>query len=250
MNIKLLIVAAVTSVILLSTSIHTVPSGSVGFVSTFNVINTETRAPGVTLTLPLIQNIELINVQQVTVPEEFHVQTLDKQVITVSGTAIYNINPDNAATTAINIGTEIDKIKANAFQSQFLATVKQEVAAYNMDDAIGKQEKIGLDIEKKLKNRLDKTGTIKFDSFNLTGFKPSDDVQNAIEQTQVALQRKKQADTDLETAKITAQANKILSDSISPALNQQKAIEKWNGQSQVFNVNGGGGNTSVILPSK
>jgi regulator of protease activity HflC (stomatin/prohibitin superfamily) len=252
MKSSLTVLAASTILVLtlLLTSMHTVPSGSVGFVSTFNVINPETRGPGVTFTIPFVQEIKTINVQQVTVPEEFHVQTLDKQVITVTGTAIYNINPNNAATTAINIGTDANKIKQNAFQSQFLATVKQEVAIYNMDDAIGKQEQIGLDIEKKLRARLNKTGTIKFDSFNLTGFKPSDDVQEAIEQTQVALQRKKQADTDLETAKITAQANKILSDSISPALNQQKAIEKWNGQSQVFNVNGSAGNTSVILPSK
>ena len=250
MKLKLLIAALIATIILVSSSVHTVPSGSVGFVSTFDVINPETRGPGVTFTLPIVQEIKTINVQQVTVPEEFSVQTKDKQVIKVTGTAIYNINPDNAATTAINIGTNADKIKANAFQPQLLATVKQAVAKYDMDAAIGEQEVIGANIEATLKTKLNKTGTIKFDSFNLTGFTPSEDVQNAIEQTQVALQRKKQADTDLETAKVTAQANKILSDSISPTLNQQKAIEKWNGQSQVFNVNGSGGNTSVILPSK
>lgn len=249
MKLKLLLCGVVFVLVVSLSSIQAVPSGSVGFVSTFNVINPATRSPGITFIIPLIQNLKLINVQQVTVPEEFHVQTLDKQVITVNGTAIYNINPSNAATTAINIGTDADKIKQNAFQPQFLATVKQEVSIHNMDEAIGLQGQIASTIEKKLKAKLDAAGVIKFDSFNLTGFKPSDDVQNAIEQVQVALQRKKQAETDLETAKITAQSNEVLSKSISPALNQHQAIEKWDGKTQVFNL-GGSGNPSVILPSK
>ena len=147
MKLKLLIAALIATIILVSSSVHTVPSGSVGFVSTFDVINPETRGPGVTFTLPIVQEIKTINVQQVTVPEEFSVQTKDKQVIKVTGTAIYNINPDNAATTAINIGTNADKIKANAFQPQLLATVKQAVAKYDMDAAIGEQEVIGANIE-------------------------------------------------------------------------------------------------------
>jgi regulator of protease activity HflC (stomatin/prohibitin superfamily) len=249
-NLKLLASGLLLFVIVLSSSMGTVASGYVGFVDTFGVINPEPRSPGITFTIPVIQRLKTINVQQVTVEEEFHVQTLDKQVIKVTGTAIFNINPDNAATTAINIGTDAEKVKQNAFQSQFLATVKQEVATYNMDDAIGKQEQIGSDIEKKLKTRLDKVGTIKFDSFNLTGFKPTEEVQNAIEQRQVALQKKQQAETELETAKITAQSNEILSKSISPALNQQAAIEKWDGKTQVFNLGNSAGNTSVILPSK
>ena len=250
MKLKLLVATIFATLILVSSSVHTVPSGSVGFVSTFNVINTETRSPGVTFTIPFIQDLKTINVQQVTVAEEFHVQTSDNQVITVTGTAIYNVNPKNASITATNIGTDAEKIRANALQSQLLAVTKQIVNTRDMDTAISEQGKIADEIQAKLKAKLDKAGTIEFDALNITGFKPSDDVQEAIEQRQVALQKKQQALTDLETAKITAQSNEVLSKSITPALIQQEAVKKWNGQSQVFNVNGGGGNTSVILPNK
>ena len=42
--------------------------------------------------------------------------------------------------------------------------------------------------------------------------------------------RLKQAQTELEIAKINAQSNKVLSDSITPQLLQKEALEKWNGQ--------------------
>lgn len=244
-TLKIVLGLSALILVLLSISIKVVPSGYVGFVDTLGVINENTRKPGVTFTWPLFQGLKLINVQQNAVPEEFHVQTLDNQIIHVTGTAIYNINESNAARTAITIGTDVEKIKATAFQAQLLAAVKQEVNKKNMQDAISKQGEIATNIQARLTEVLGKNGTITFDSFNLTGFKPSEEVQAAIEQKQVAEQNKLKAQTELEIAEIDAKKNELLSKSLSSLLIQDRTVSKWDGKSQVF----GNTNTSVILPA-
>jgi regulator of protease activity HflC (stomatin/prohibitin superfamily) len=99
-----LLIALAIAITLIALSIKVVPSGTVGVVSSFGVVQSPPRQPGLNFLIPLAQTIQEISIQTKAIPEEFTVQTRDSQQIKVTATATYAINPPNAPAIIANIG--------------------------------------------------------------------------------------------------------------------------------------------------
>lgn len=239
------IVSIALGLILILSAVTIIPSGYVGIKTNLGKISPNVLNPGVNLVIPLIETVNNMSVQQQQVPETFAVQTKDNQLITVTGTAVYNINPSNAANTAIRIGYDPDTISKVVFQPKLLSTTKRVISQYGMEDAISKQAEISTEIQAELIQSLSTDGSIVFDGFNITGFVLNPDVQRSIESKQIALQEKQRKQTELETAQLENQRLSKIGSALTPLLIEQQLIEKWDGKSLLIR-----GNNSVLIDSK
>jgi regulator of protease activity HflC (stomatin/prohibitin superfamily) len=98
---------------------------------------------------------------------------------------------------------------------------------------IDKREAVRTKIEGDLRARLQHYG-IHVDQVNMTNFDFTKEFNDAVERKVVALQNKATAQTDAETARIKAvgeaAAQSAQRRSLTPALLQKLAIDKWDGK--------------------
>jgi regulator of protease activity HflC (stomatin/prohibitin superfamily) len=239
------IIGGVSGLLLLLTllgSISIIPSGSVGVKSTFGKIDNGVLSPGLNLVLPFVQTVNTISVLQTQIDEKFAVQTKDSQLITVTGIAVVNVNPNNAAKTAARVSSNTDQINKVVLQPKLLAVTKSVISGYTMTDSISQQSAISTQIQTELAKLLIADGALDFDGFNITGFVLDPDVQKSIEAKQIASQQKLRKQIELETADLENKRLELIGKALTPLLVQQQLIDKWDGKS-LINY----GNTPLIV---
>jgi regulator of protease activity HflC (stomatin/prohibitin superfamily) len=234
-------------------SIVPVQEGTVHAVYRFGQAQEQILTPGLNIVMPFITSTKQLDVSTKSVPEKFTSLTSDGQQVTITATANYNINGIHAAQTAklVILSGDKDKdsevIKNVALQPILLGEVKQVIAKYPISYVISNQASIGEEIVKGINENLKQQSVISLQSFVVTGIVLDEQVQQAIENKAIALQRQAQAEIDFKTAEIIAKNNDIISKSLTPVLLQDAAIKKWNGNSSVFTVGGSTNSTPVIV---
>ncbi len=245
-TIDKIITILVLVVAIIALSIKIVPSGTVGVVSSFGVVQSPPRQPGLNFLIPFVQTIQEISIQTKAIPEEFTVQTRDSQQIKVTATATYAINPVNAPAIVANIGRTENAVTSVVIQPVLVSSVKRVVTVYAMQEVIENQARISGEIREDIIKELDKQGYVNFRDFAVTGFVLDAEVQKSIEQKQIAIQEKQRKMTELETAQIEAQRLKTLDAVLSDRILLKQAIDKWDGNS-LIPPTASGGNVNLLL---
>jgi regulator of protease activity HflC (stomatin/prohibitin superfamily) len=114
-----------------------------------------------------------------------------------------------------------------------------------MTHIINNQAAVSQEIIELINTSLANQAIINLQNLAITGIVLDPEVQASIEAKAIATQEQEAAVIKAETAKILAQQNDILFKSLTPQILQQKAIEKWNGNTLVFG--NGTSNTPIIL---
>ena len=234
-------------------SLVPVQEGTVHTVYRFGQVQDQILTPGLNLVTPFITSTKQLDVSTKSIPESFTSLTQDGQQVTIKATANYNVNGVHASQTAKLVMLTGDRdrdaelIRSVALQPILLGEVKQVIAKYPISYVISNQAGIGEEIVKGINDILKAQSVISLQSFVVTGIVLDEQVQQAIENKAIALQKQAQAEIDLKTAKIIADNNKIISESLTPVLLQDAAIKKWNGNSSVFTVGGSTSSTPVIV---
>ena len=235
-------------------SVVLVQEGTVHAVYKFGEAQQQILTPGLNLVTPFITSTKQLDVSTKSIPETFTSLTQDGQQVTIKATANYNVNGVHASQTAKLVMLTGDRdrdaelIRSVALQPILLGEVKQVIAKYPISYVISNQAGIGEEIVKGINEILKTQSVISLQSFVVTGIVLDEQVQQAIENKAIALQKQAQAEIDLKTAKIIADNNKIISESLTPVLLQDAAIKKWNGNSSVFTVgSSNSGSTPVIV---
>jgi prohibitin 1 len=249
-NLDKIILAVGTIVLFIALTVKIVPSGAVGVVSTFGVVQTEARSPGLVFLQPFIQTMRLVSVQTKAIPEEFTVQTRDSQQIKVTATATYAIDPTNAPGVVANIGASETAVNNVVIQPVLISSVKRVVTAYTMQEVIENQAKISAEIREDIAGELQKQGYVNFRDFAVTGFVLDPEVQKSIEQKQIAIQERQRKLTELETAQIEAQRLKTIDVALSDRVLLKQAIDKWDGSSLIPPTAAGGNLNLLLSPQK
>jgi hypothetical protein len=131
-----------------------------------------------------------------------------------------------------------DEITATIIRAQVRDAINLVASKMKVTDIFGAgKEDLLNEVKTLLNQRLGSKGIqIQLITF-VNALRVDKQVQNSINATLTAAQkaaeaenRLKQARTELEIAKINAQSNRVLSESITPQLLQKEALEKWNGQ--------------------
>lgn len=242
-RIAVTVVGAIVCLIVLFGSWYQVPTGNVAIVTQFGKVVREGRE-GLNFKIPLIEtaHIMTIQVQKYESPED--AATHDLQTVTTTIAVNFHLNPDKAREVYTRFGMDYVNTILVPTVSQ---TLKQVTATHPVDFLIQDRVTPQGEEEKLLQNQW-WSPYIGVDAVNLTNFKPSDQYAAAIEQKQVAqqgvqtkLQIQAQAKVDADTAVITAQgianskvvaaqaeaqANDLITKSLSPELLQYQYILK------------------------
>lgn len=221
-----------------------IKTGEIGIVTQFGAVQDRVMQAGINFKAPFIQGVKKINCKTQELTTENNSASKDLQDISMTISINYCVNVEKAPELYKNVGLDYKEI----ILSPILAdTVKSASADYTAEETITKRTELSNKIYESLNKRLNEQG-ITVVNVNIINLNFSETYNQAIEEKNVALQRTLKAQQELETTKIeaekkkvdaqaTADANRILNESLSQenlekqALeNQANAIAKWNGQ--------------------
>lgn len=230
-------------VIMLFNSIVFIKTGEIGIVTQFGAVKERVMKAGINFKVPFIQGVKKINckIQEMTTENES--ASKDLQDISMTVSINYCVNIDRAPELYKTVGKDYKDIILTPILAD---TIKNVSAEYTAEESIIKRAELSNKMYEKLNNRLNEQG-ITITNVNITNLDFSESYNQAIEEKNIATQKTLKAKQELETAKIeaerkvveaqgTADANRILNESLSEENlekqrieNQAKAIEKWNG---------------------
>ncbi len=225
--------------ILILGSFGTISAGNVGVKTrTGKVVGT--IQPGLYFKLPIIEHVTSMDVQTQKDQTDATAASNDLQDVTTTVAVNYHVEPQDASTIFANIGANYaDRVISPAIQE----SIKSITANYTAEQLVTQREEVREKIIALLTGKLLAYG-VKTDSLNIINFNFSPQFNQAIEtkvtaeQNALAAKNKLaqvqyEAQQTIETAKATAEAQRISSAALAAQGGsdyvQLKAIEKWDG---------------------
>lgn len=239
------IVIVIVIIIVISMSVSVVSDGTVGIKKTLGSYNNEELGTGVHLIMPVISSIEIANTKTQTHSETIEVPSKEGLIVDLDISVIFNIKPERASEIKQTVTGDIRETLLMPFirnGMRDLASGYDASALYAQDtrELIGEQlkvkltEKIGDDIF--IKDVLLRKVTLPD--------KVKDAIEDKLDAEQKAQQKEfelqsavKDAEIEVARAEGVAEANKIISQSITKEYLQYKFIEGLNdGNTEVIYV--------------
>ena len=187
-------VAALLVVVLLATSCITqVPTGSTGIVTTFGRVEEYTLEAGFHLKSPAQRVILMDNREQ---KKAFTTQAFssDIQQVDIVGSLNYAINKSTAMTLYREVGTDYyDKL----IMPRLLENTKAIFSKYTAENLVGAREQLSIQIRDNMSREMEKYG-ITVVSISIENVDFTDAFTDAVEAKQVAAQKKLQAEIEQE----------------------------------------------------
>lgn len=247
-------------IITLFSSFKAIPTGYVGVKTRFGKVQDDVIQEGLNTKVPYIEKIVKIDCRTQKIELESATATKDLQEVTFKIAVNYNITKQTANELYRTTGISYQDIIVNP---AILESIKAVTAQYKADELITKRSDVSNKMQETLKNKIENKGFNVID-FNIIDLDFSAEYNQAIEKKQVAEQQAKQAEYELQKAKVEnekkienakaeaevmRQQNKEITDKtleLKRLETQQKLIEKWNGTLptttsddvlSIFNVN-------------
>ena len=232
------------AIIVLFASITTVPTGYVGIKTRFGKVQDDVITEGINIKVPFIEKIVKIDCKTQKAEEENATATRDLQEVTFKIAVNFNIVKNTANELYRNTGKNYEDIILNP---AILESIKSVTAQYTAEELITKRSEVSNKMQETLKEKVEAKGFNIVD-FNIIDLDFSAEYNQAIEKKQVAEQQAKQAQYELEKAKVEnekkianaeaeARVMELQNAQITEKTlrlkeleNQSKLIDKWNGQ--------------------
>ena len=214
--------------------------------------------------------------------ESFNIPTSDGKTVRVNLEFSYRFDAEKVADTFVQFkGRSGEEIKNTFIKPKIIAWTQEVSANYPVTDIFGdKRTAINAELDTYLKQKFEPYGII-IDTVNFTDISVDDETAAAIQKKVTAQQELElatieaqtatiQAEKDREVAKIQAEkekevaeieaqallisanaeaeANRIISESLTSELLEQQKLEKWNGE--LSKVTGEGSNVIVDITDK
>lgn len=235
----------IIAMIILVASITTVPTGYVGVKTRFGQVQDDVIQEGLNLKAPFIEDIVRIDCR--TQKYEIATEASSKDLQKISNLKIvvnYNVDKTNANNLYKEVGQDYQTI---LIEPAILESIKQGISQYTAEETITKRSEVADLIVNLLKEKLENKGVI-VTALNITDLSFSEEFDTAVEQKQIVEQETQKAQYELEKARVenqkkieNAQADAEVMEAQNAQItenylrlkeieNEQKAIEKWNGQ--------------------
>ena len=233
--IKIAIVVAV--VILLMNSFETVGAGERGVVfSKFGGVQELVLGEGLQFKIPFIEDIIQIDVKIQKAETDAPASSKDLQMVSSRIALNYHIDPDAASSVYQDVGL---LYKTRIIDPAVQESMKAATAEFTAEELITRRAEVSLRIKERLSEQLLARNII-VDEFSIIDFNFSPVFNEAIEAKQSAEQSALKAVRDLDRIKVEAEqkvtaaraeaeGQRLQRETITPALLQLRAIEKWNG---------------------
>ena len=238
-----LVIIIIFLLVTVRNSFQSVPTGYVGIKTRFGKVSEDVIQEGLNLKVPYIEKIVLMDCRTQKAEIATSTASKDLQEVSLKIAVNYKVNRDTAYELNRQVGINYESI---IISPAILESVKSVTAQYTAEELITKRAEVSNGMEETLKEKIESRGFNVVD-FNITDLDFSAAYNQAIEKKQVAEQEAKQAEYELQKAKINnekkiaeAEANaKVMqiqdATTTENALKlkeieiQRAAIEKWNG---------------------
>ena len=219
--------------------VKSVPTGHTGIVTTFGKVENYTLEAGVHFINPFSRVIKIDNRTQ-KATAELSAFSSDIQEVSVNYTINYCIDKKNAQNLYKTVGLSyLDTV----ISPKVIEDVKTVMARYTAENLVSSRTEVAQAIEELLIRDLAKYN-IQVVATSIENLDFTDAFTDAVEAKQVAEQNKLKTQTEAETqvikakaeadvklieAEATAQANDLLTESLTDDILNKLAIEKWDG---------------------
>jgi len=243
-------------------SINVVPPGYVGVVVQLGQVQPSPLPPGAYFRPFLLQNI--IDFETRVRPHNFReidAASREYQSVKLTGTLNFSIDGQQADDLYLRVGLDF---AGRVIDAAFSDTIKEIIPRFPVTEILAKREEIRRLTKDSLAVSMGRYGIIVEDVY-LTDISFSPEYTQAIEQKQVAQQAvererevlnqkriqaeqaeadaKGQALAEIARAEGAATANRLLTESITPALIEYQRVQKWDGRMPLYQ-----GDATVMLP--
>jgi regulator of protease activity HflC (stomatin/prohibitin superfamily) len=224
-----------------------VGAGYRGVVMNFGQVQDEILGEGLHWRIPIMQEIKQLSVRVQKTDILAQVGSKDLQEVKLDVVVNWHIDPTKVNKVYQNIGDEeqiVDRILIPAVGE----VVKAAAAKKNAEEILTKRPELKAEIDANLDDRLLNYGIV-LDSVSLLDVQFSREFAQAIEQKQIAEQEAqraayiaqkaaREAEAEVNRARGKAEAQRLLQETLTPAILQNKALEVWDGKFPL--VYGGG----------
>jgi len=231
------IAIVVVVLLLLVNSFKTIGAGERGVVfSQFGGVQDVVLGEGLRFKMPFIQEIIPIDVKIQKSQTAVAASSKDLQMVSSTIAVNYHVAPNAANKVYQDVGLSY---KERIIDPAVQESMKAATAQFTAEELITKRGEVSVQIKDMLSERL-LAHSIIVDEFNIVDFSFSAVFNEAIEMKQTAEQSALKAERDLErvkieaeqqitTARAEAEGQRLQRQTISPAILQLRAIEKWDG---------------------
>ena len=240
---------------------YNIDTGQVGIVMRFGKV-IDIKEEGLNLKLPVIDRVYRMNVREQTMKFSNEGDSNDAPAISASTRDMQTVL---VSVTVSDIVTDPMKLyrafTGNHVRSMMIPRVKDavqtQVSKYTIEEFIAKRDQLSQDIYDDLEKTFANYG-ITLTNVSIIDHDFSDAYESAVEAKKIAEQqveeeRQKQqkliveqenkvklAELEVEKKRLEAEANKIVTDSLSKEILQKQMIEKWDGKLPYVNGNSSG----------
>ena len=255
----------VAVIILLLTSFYNVDTGQVGIVKRFGKV-IAIKEEGLNFKAPLIDKVYKMNVREQTLKFSYEGDNNDAPAISASTKDMQTVLVSVTVSDVVSDPMKLYRaFTGNHVRSMMVPRVKDavqsQVARYTIEEFIAKRDQLSKDIYNDLENTFAGYG-VTLTNVSIIDHDFSDDYEKAVEAKKIAEQqveeeRQKQqkliveqenkvklAELEVEKKKLEAEANKIVTDSLSKEILQKQMIEKWDGKLPYVT----GGSDTILSP--
>lgn len=232
-------------IITLISSLTTVPTGFVGVKTRFGQVQDTTIQEGLNLKLPFVEKIVKMDCRTQKTEYTMEASSKDLQKISNFKVAInYNVSKETANQLYKEVGVDY---KSVIVEPAIQEAMKATIANYTAEELITKRNEVSAFALNSLFDKLQDKG-IQLTSLNILDLSFSEEFDKAVEEKQIVEQETQKAQYELEKAKVEnekkienakaeaevmRQQNEQITENylrLKEIENEQKAIEKWNGQ--------------------
>ncbi|NJO80713.1 MAG: prohibitin family protein [Cyanobacteria bacterium RM1_2_2] len=216
-----------------------VGAGERGVVMSFGKVQDRVLDEGLHPILPIVTNVKRLNVRVQKTDVEAAAASKDLQDVNTSVAVNWHIDPTKVNQVFQQVG-DMDQIITGIINPAVSEVVKASIAQRPVTDIL--QERVALknEIDTALTERLQPYGVM-VDDVSLVNFAFSEEFNTAIEAKQVAEQQAQQAafkaqqaeqeaKAEINRARGQAEAQRLVRETLTPEILQQRAIEKWDGR--------------------
>lgn len=255
----------VAVIMLLLTSFYNVDTGQVGIVKRFGKV-IAIKEEGLNFKFPLIDKVYKMNVREQTLKFSYEGDNNDAPAISASTKDMQTVLVSVTVSDIVSDPMKLYRaFTGNHVRSMMVPRVKDavqsQVARYTIEEFIAKRDQLSKDIYNDLENTFAGYG-VTLTNVSIIDHDFSDDYEKAVEAKKIAEQqveeeRQKQqkliveqenkvklAELEVEKKKLEAEANKIVTDSLSKEILQKQMIEKWDGKLPYVT----GGSDTILSP--
>jgi len=238
--VALFIIVLIALIVALN-SITIVDPGHTGVVVTLGKVKEGTLQEGIHIKAPFVQVVKKIDNRIVKLEVQTEAFSKDLQTVDTKIAVNYRVDTKKSYSIYKNVGTDYEEVLVVPAVNEVL---KAAAAKYTAEESVVNREAISDDLIVGLNNKLNDAGLFVTD-INIVNYDFSEAFIAAIEDKQVAQQKLLKAETEKQTeitnaqakaeatkieAEGTAEANRVLNDSLSDRVLENKKLEKWNGE--------------------